>query len=616
MNRHHLTLAAALLATICGANPHAQTPIRDRQHPATGSGAIAGMVVNDDPEARPLRRARVMINNADRTVGRTVVTDDSGTFEITGLPPGRYTLTATKDGHITVAYGAKRLGRPGTAIVLGTGQRITNVILRIPRGAVLTGMVLDEHAQPLPGVRVEAARSIVLNGGRQFVPAGMPQVTDDRGMYRIYGLMPGEYIVSAAGGLGAAAPGDEVRMITDADVQRALRSVRSPFLSTWPAQSSRTDAAAASQSGQPTTIAYAPVFHPGVMLPDHATRIALGVAEERGGVDVQMLIVPTARVEGTVVAPAGVSPDVSVNMLGGSATILGPMGGHFKFTRANGEGRFSFSGVLPGQYSILARSETIPFAPAAQPAGLNARQASHWGQADIVVDGHDISDVLLSLQPGTTVTGIVRFEGSVAPPEDLSRVRVNLAAAPSRGQVRLGVSPAQVAVDGTFTIPGVTPGSYRIAGNVPSGGAASEWSLKSIVVDGQSAMDTLLDVQPGRSPGEIVLTFTDRIAVLSGTLQDAAGNPAPDYFIIVFTTDRTKWRPQSRLIASSRPFADGRYEFRGIPPGEYFLAAVEDVEQGEWYDPAFLESLVTSSMRVAIGEGEQKTQHLRLAAIR
>lgn len=293
------------------------------------------------------------------------------------------------------------------------------------------------------------------------------------------------------------------------------------------------------------------------------------------------------------------------------------MSGHFRTTRADGQGRFSFSGVAPGRYSLVTRGGAVPPRPQGQPAGPTGRQPPMWAQADIVVEGRDIPDVLLALQPGVTLSGRVRFEGSrLRAPDDLSRVRVNLTGLPLQGQIRLGVSPAEVAADGTFSIPGVTPGRYRILASVPGARGSAEWFLASALVDGQDVFDTTFEVQPSRLPGDIVLTFTDRAAVLSGTIQDAAGTPAPDYFIIAFTTNRQLWGPHSRRISAIRPSADGRYVFRNIPPGEYFLAAVDDVEQGEWFDPAYLNALVDAAMKVSIAEGEQKTQDLRLATVR
>lgn len=617
MSHCHLAPAGTLLLLVLtGSAVHAQTPLRDGQRITTGTSMIAGTIVTDERDPRPVRRARVMINSADRTVGRTVVTDDAGTFAITDLPAGRYVLTSTKDGHLTVTYGARRLGRPGTPIVLEDGQRMTDLVLRIPRGAVITGTVLDENGQPLPGVSVQAARSVVRTGERQFVPGGSPQTTDDRGVYRIYGLMPGEYIVSASGALGHAPPGPEVHIVTDADIRRALNEVRAPYMSTRPGQPAQTELAAP-PSGESTTVAYAPIYYPGVMLADQATRFQLSPGEERGGIDLQMQLVRTAKIEGTVVTPAGVSPQVPVMMvLNGGATVS--FGSHFRSTRADTEGRFSFSSVSPGRYSIVARGGAVPQQRQGQPAGpFQSAPPPYWGQSDVVVDGRDMSDVLLALQPGLTVSGTIRFEATtLTAPEDLSRIRVTLAGSQSQGEVRLGAAPAQVNADGRFAITGVTPARYRVQASVPSASGTPEWYLKSAQVDGRDVLDTALDLQSTRAPGEIVLTFTDRPTILSGTVQDAAGRPAPDYHIIAFTTDRTMWGPQSRRIASIRPSADGRYTFRAIPPGEYFVAAVDDVEQDEWFDPAFLQALVEASIKVTIAEGEQKTQDLRLASSR
>ena len=90
----------------------------------------------------------------------------------------------------------------------------------------------------------------------------------------------------------------------------------------------------------------------------------------------------------------------------------------------------------------------------------------------------------------------------------------------------------------------------------------------------------------------------------------------PRYFIIVFSTDRTLWLPQSRRIRSTRPSSDGRYRVQNLPPGEYLLAAVTDVEQGEWFDPAYLTALVDASIKLAVAEGETRVQDIKLAVVR
>ena len=110
------------------------------------------------------------------------------------------------------------------------------------------------------------------------------------------------------------------------------------------------------------------------------------------------------------------------------------------------------------------------------------------------------------------------------------------------------------------------------------------------------------------------MTFSDRSSELSGTLQDASGLATSDYSIIVFPFDKEYWQPQSRRIQSVRPGTDGRFSVRNLPAGSYMLVAVTDVEPGEWYDPDFLEQLAAAAMRLTLGEGENKTQDIRLAS--
>jgi hypothetical protein len=95
-------------------------------------------------------------------------------------------------------------------------------------------------------------------------------------------------------------------------------------------------------------------------------------------------------------------------------------------------------------------------------------------------------------------------------------------------------------------------------------------------------------------------------------MQDAAGQPAPEYFLIVFPQDRSRWTPRSARIQQARPAADGRFLFRGLPPGDYLLGALTEVQPGEWYNPAFLEQLAGSAIRVTLAEAEKKVQDIRV----
>jgi hypothetical protein len=194
-----LPAALAALLTIPATAAAQVAPPRDarppsQQQPIAGTGVIAGSVTMTG-STQPARKVRVSLSGAELRGGRTAVTDDEGRFSFTGLPPGRYNLSANKPGHVTVSYGQRRPGRPGTPIQLSDGQKF-QADLQIPRGSVITGTVLDENGEPAPQTQVRVMRVVVQNG-RRTLQGSNGSTTDDRGIYRAFGLLPGEYVVCA-----------------------------------------------------------------------------------------------------------------------------------------------------------------------------------------------------------------------------------------------------------------------------------------------------------------------------------------------------------------------------------------------------------------------------------
>jgi hypothetical protein len=172
----------------------------------------------------------------------------------------------------------------------------------------------------------------------------------------------------------------------------------------------------------------------------------------------------------------------------------------------------------------------------------------------------------------------------------------------------IGVNPA---ADGTFTLTGVAPGPYFLGASTPT--APPGWALRSAMVGGIDALDVPFEVRSNQSIDGVVVTFTDRPTELSGSLQAANGTPAPDFTIVVFAADQRFWTPHTRRSVVTRPATTGRYTIRNLPPGEYYVAAVTDIAEGDWYDPALLERLMPASTRVTIGEGEHRTLDLKIA---
>jgi hypothetical protein len=641
-------------------------PVRDaqQQQQTVGTGSISGVVVTEGA-GTPVRRARVTLSGAEIRSSRSVVTNEDGQFGFVALPAGRYTMTASKAGYVNLTYGAKRPGRPGTPIQLADGQKLEKANINLPRGSVVTGIVVDENGEPSPGTQVRVMRFVMRTGERTLEQSGSDQ-TDDRGIYRVYGLQPGDYLVSASPrntNLG------DMRQTVMAEIEAVMRQLQAAGID---ADGGRGGGAGGGRGGrgleigplggrgqalieranalqqqlqqneQDQPVAYAPVYYPGTTQPSAAMNVTLNVGEERAGVDFQLQLVPTARVEGSVATADGsMPPGTQISLVPQDHGGLRIPGANTSTSRSMQGGRFQFNGVAPGQYRLMARAvvraqdtsaQAGRGAVAAGPGGRGGRgggaiQQILWAATDITVSGQNITDLVIGLQPGMVLNGRVSFEGtSLPPPTDLTRVRVNLT---TRGQQLFeggATPPAQVDASGRFTIAGVAPGRYSVGGGVPGGGqrqggtpvpgaaGAPQWSLKSAIVNGRDILDFPLTIEPNQEVGNIVMTFTDRTQELSGTLQDSTGRPTADFTIIVFPSDNRFWLPQARRIVSARPGTDGRFTFRNLPPGEYRLTAITDAEPGEWFNPEFLAQLVAPSIAISLGEGERKVQDIRVAA--
>jgi hypothetical protein len=125
-------------------------------------------------------------------------------------------------------------------------------------------------------------------------------------------------------------------------------------------------------------------------------------------------------------------------------------------------------------------------------------------------------------------------------------------------------------------------------------------------------LDFPLEIKGTRNLSDVAVVFGDRVSELSGTITDQKGEPATEQTILLYPTDPKYWTPASRRIRTIRAGADGLFNFRTVPPGEYRLTTLVDPEPGIWYDREVLEGLGASSIRVVIAEGEKKVEHVKI----
>jgi hypothetical protein len=134
-------------------------------------------------------------------------------------------------------------------------------------------------------------------------------------------------------------------------------------------------------------------------------------------------------------------------------------------------------------------------------------------------------------------------------------------------------------------------------------------------VGGQDALDFPFEVKPNQAVGGVNITLTDKQTELTGTVVDDKNQPAVDYTLVIFPADNRYWTgTTSRRIQTIRPGTDGRYTVRTLPPGDYKIATVLDMEPGSAADPAFLQQVEAATLRVTLQPGEKKQQDIRLSS--
>jgi hypothetical protein len=288
--------------------------------------------------------------------------------------------------------------------------------------------------------------------------------------------------------------------------------------------------------------------------------------------------------------------------------------GSDRLARTDAAGLFAFQNVPPGEYRMTIRA-------ASQPGGTPP-VLDLWGQADVSVTGSDVEGVGLSLAPASTISGRIVFSGAGAAPENPGVVQLQFIPAEAMARAMsgadMGSAPhaATVQADGAFRVEGLPPDRYLVGASWPgmrTGDGTTGWWITSIRVGDRELGDAPIDVDPNANVRDVAITFSDRIGVIEGTLTDAAGRPAPEYFVLAFPVERSSWTTLSRrIVPPARPGTDGRFRLAGLLAGDYYLAVVTTMDSEDGTDPAFLESILPSAIRLTVGRGQALRQDLRI----
>lgn len=551
---------------------------------AAQTGRMRVRVVADQSDEQPLAGVLVTLLAPGGKPVATEFTDGEGRADFAGIDVPSVKVMAAKPAYLSTEFGAKRPGRPGTSVVLKR-DGITDVAIRLTRGSVIAGRVTDYRGAPMSGmtVKILSRRGQAGDSSLEVAPEAAPTnaTTDDRGQYRVYGLPAGEYFVGVTPGSSGAERAAHTTTVTD------LASARGET------------PASDSPAGETT---FSATFYPASIGLDGAAPVSVGAAEERNGIDISVKLTPVASLSGQVFNPTGQAASgariaIFPNRLyiPGDTTLAGggvaiSQGGAVNVT-ATPTGTFTVRGLPPGPYTLYVRG-----------ADAGPRGEALWALDTVTVAGRD-SATSVSLRPALTLRGKVAGWPGTASQGSIGLTSVN------SGALSVAVPPAPIGPDGAFSISGVLPGRYWIAlRGVPTG-----MSVKSGTAGGEDVLDRPLELTGDREPPELSMELSAERSGLDGRLALSSGAPATDFYVIVFSSDREHWIRGSRRIRATRPGSDGQFSFDDMPPGEYRLAAMTDVEDGEWFDPTLLDALMSSSVNIRVVAGRRSVQDLEIA---
>jgi Carboxypeptidase regulatory-like domain len=556
--KHVMTLMLILLCTaFAQMTPAQQPPARTASADQTGrrlkrEDVITGRVIG--PDGQPVADTRVFAYRIGERLGRghSAMVDDDGNFKLIGLSPTAYVISARAPGYVFADLPIEdRVHRIGE-----------NVTVRMVKGGVITGRVTDETGEPLVGVTVKTQRlrdpesKPALSGGDLF-ELGVA-VTDDRGIYRVFGLLPGVYIVCIGSHVGYSAYDSQVR--NDA-----------------------------------------PTYHPSATR-DTATEINLRAGEEVSGVDIRHRGDRGPVVSGVATGEVESSSHNSVGI-----TLKRVEGGSFEATTATDNTRgFVFYGAPDGEYELIAER------------GNDAAETTSSARRRISVRGADVSGVELKLAPTGSIAGRVAIESPEAP----NRCATRDEQAETSGQLQEKTGRRAVVEEillkavqddrnprphlsgffrfdrygrppnekGEFAMKGLEAGRYRITANLPDGG----WRIRAITQSAVGAgkissgaakknVDISRDgvaVKPGEKLSGVEVTVAEDAATLDGRVVPAKdGMKLPSSLRAHLIPAEAKGEDDVIRYAKADVRGDGSFEFKHVAPGKYLLLARQVAEK-------------------------------------
>jgi hypothetical protein len=514
--------------------------------------SVSGLVVKLEGNV-PLPSSTIRLQSIDdHTRTFSGVTDLGGRFEIKGIDAGRYRLRVVRNGYVTQEYGQRTPDETGAVLALSPGQDLKDLLFRLLPAAVISGRVQNENGDLLPWVRVSALRATYLRG-RRTLSNEITVVTNDLGEYRLFGLRPGRYFISAI-----YRPGQRLEPGEDDE-----------------------DAPGAGKSG------YVQTYYPNSTDPAKRIAITIRTGDEISSTD--FLLEPTTvySIRGHVnYYNSGAKRNAAnvILMLEPRSTGLGWSVPPRQSLVDKPDGAFEIQSVLPGAYTLTA----FWFDDGRR---YQARQS-------LDITSIDTEGLQLNLLPGMDIRGMVNWD----PKPSLDRDPLTVSVRPVGTAFQYGAQ-ARVAANGIFTLRDTSEGLYRIL----TFGQSQDCYLKSVGYAGMEVSGDEFNVIRG-TQAILEVTISSRGAHIQGMVKEADGLPAAGVTVVLVPDEAH--RNEFHLFKQTNTDRYGRFDIRGIAPGDYKLFSWDQVEQSVWEDPEFLKPFESKGESISLQEGEAKSTEL------
>jgi protocatechuate 3,4-dioxygenase beta subunit len=522
------------------------------EEPPSESASVAGTVL-DRSSGSPVWKALVTLStDEERPLDAQAITDGTGRFTFTGVPPGRYQLNADCKGYLQAWYGAETANRPPESITLRANERRDDLVLRLEALGAVSGVVADPDGDPLPGVGISLWMQSFWRGRPRFFERASAD-SDDRGVYRISGVVSGRYIIMA-NGLG----------------HQAFRMQPEAVAGEQPLAQTR----------------FGVQFYPGTDRMSTASVIAVEPGREVRGMDFHMSPNPTSTLHCTVIPPVEVPVDTRIDVAIVQQDLPDENQTKFAFNVPGPNYSFEQYGLVPGEFLLMTH--------------LSFGERLYRGVQRVEISAGAEKEVVLKLESGIDLAGSLRIEGESAGRQREYRVELSPGESFWPNESR---PAASVKADGTFVIKSVVPGVWDIGVNpIPPGGY-----IKSMRLGDQDVLTEDMVIGP-RTAAPLRIIVSARGGVLEGHVKrsDEAARA------IILLAPGGKFSHVLSFYSQGVTDEAGHFKMEGLTPGSYKLYALEAMEYGAWQDPEFLKALGSYGEKVEIAEGTNSPKELQL----